>query len=89
MMSKVSSQIQRVINLAISTQVLPQIQNVIMAESGRETRRGWETSAESPEINPEVQSNFNMKVNTRNEQSDSHRNGELTNRNVHDSWEFP
>ena len=40
MMSNVSFQIQRAINEAINTQVLPQIQNVIMAESGRETRRG-------------------------------------------------
>ena len=35
MMSNVSSQIQRAINEAINTQVLPQIQNVIMTGSGR------------------------------------------------------
>ena len=84
MMSNVSSQIQRAINEAISTQVLPQIQNVIMAVSGCETRRGWETSVERPEINPKVQPNFNVKINPRNEHSDSHRNGEFTNRNVYD-----
>ena len=46
MMSNVSSQIQRATNEAISTQVLPQIQNVIMAGSARETRREWEASVE-------------------------------------------
>ena len=85
MMSNVNSQIQRAINEAISTQVLSQIQNVIMAGSGRETRRGWEASVERPEINSEVQPNSNVKINPRNEQSDSHRNGEFTNRNVHDT----
>ena len=48
MMNSVSSQIQRAINDAINNQVLPQIQNVIMAGSGQETRRGWETSIERP-----------------------------------------
>ena len=84
MMSNVSSQIQRAINEAINTQVLPQIQNVIMAGSGRKNRRGWETSVERPEINAEVQHNPNVKINPRNEQSDNHRNDDFTNRNVHD-----
>ena len=64
MMSNVSSQIQTAINEAISTQVLPQTQNVIMAGSGRETRRGWEASVERPEINAEVQANSNVKTNS-------------------------
>ena len=38
MMNKVSVQIQRAINDAISSQVLPQIQNVLMARSGHMTR---------------------------------------------------
>ena len=84
MMSNVSSQIQRAINEAINTQVLPQIQNVVMAGSGRETRRGWETSVERPETNSEVQHNPNVKINPRNEQSDTHRNDEFRTRNVHD-----
>ena len=84
MMSIVSSQIQRGINEAINAQVLPQIQNVIMAGSGRETRRGWETSVERPAINSEVQHNSNVKNNLRNEQNDDHRIGEYNNRNVHD-----
>ena len=86
MMSNVSSQIQRAINEAISTQILPQIQNVILAGSGRETRRGWETSVERPEINSEVQPNSNVKINLENEQCSDHRTGDYTNRNVHDIY---
>ena len=86
MMSNVSSQIQRAINETISTQVLPQIQNVIMAGSGRETRRGWETSVERPEINSEVQPNFNAKTNLGNEQWGDLRTSDYTNRNVHDTY---
>ena len=85
MMSSVSSQIQRAINDAINNQVLPQIQNAIIAGSGRETRKGWEASVEKPEINSEVLRNFNAKTNPRNEQSDGHLNGEFTNRLVHDT----
>ena len=55
MMNSVSVQIQRAINDAISNQVLPQIQNVISAGSGRVTREGYDVPAERPEINPEVQ----------------------------------
>ena len=40
MMSSVSSEIQTAKNDAINNQVLPQIQNAIMAGSGCETRRG-------------------------------------------------
>ena len=86
MMSSVVSQIQRAINDAINNQILPQIQNAIVAGSVYETRRGRETSVERPEINSEVQHNSSVKTNPRNEQSDGHRNGELTNRNVHDKY---
>ena len=86
MMCNVSSQIQRAINEAISTQVLPQIQNVILAGSGRETRRGWETSVERPEINSEVQPNNNARINLGNEQCSDRRTGDYTNRNVHDNY---
>ena len=40
MMNNVSVQIQRAINDAISSQVLPQIQNAIMAGSGHVTQKG-------------------------------------------------
>ena len=46
MMNSVSVQIQRAISDAISTQVLPQIQNVIMAGSGHGTRKGWDVPSE-------------------------------------------
>ena len=84
MMNNLSSQIQRAINEAINNQVLPQIQNVIMAGSGREARRGWETPMERPEISTEARRNLNAKAHLRSEQDDEHHNGELPNRNVHD-----
>ena len=86
MMNSVSSQIQRAINEAINTQVLPQIQNVIMAGSGREARRGWEAPMERPEISTEARRSVNAKAHLRNEQDDEHHNGELPNRNVHDTY---
>ena len=84
MMNNVSSQIQRAINDAISNQVLPQIQNVIMAGSGRVTRKGWDVPAERPETNPEVQRSLNARNNLRNEQDVGHQNGDLPSHNVHD-----
>ena len=86
MMNTVSSQIQRAINDAINNQVLPQIQNVIMAGSGQETRRGWERSVERPEIYSEVQHNLKTKTNYSSEQSENHRKDEKTHRDVHDTW---
>ena len=59
MMNSVSVPIQRAINDAIRNQVLPQIQNAIMAGSGRVTRKGWDVPAERPEINPEEHRNLN------------------------------
>ena len=46
-MTSVSVQIQRAINDAISNQVLPQIQNAIMASSGHTTRKGWDVPTEN------------------------------------------
>ena len=79
MMNSVSSQIQRAISDAINNQVLPQIQNVIMAGSGQETRRGWERSDERPEGYSEVQHNVKAKTTFNSE------HGDKTNRNVHDT----
>ena len=84
MMNNVGSQIQRTINEAISSQVLPQIQNIIMAGSGRETRRGWEVPVERPEINAEEQQVLNAKAGCRNEQRDGYRTNGPSTRNVHD-----
>ena len=86
MMNSVSSQIQRAINEAINNQVLPQIQNVIMAGSGREARRGWEAPMERPEISTEARRSLNAKAHLRSEQDDAHHNDELPNRNVPDTY---
>ena len=74
-MNSVSSQIQRAINDAINNQVLPQIQNVIMAGSGHETRMRWERS----ESYPEVQYNVKTKNTLNSEHEDT------SHRNVHDT----
>ena len=82
MMNSVSSQIQRAISDAINNQVLPQIQNVIMAGSGQETRRGWERSDERPESYSEVQYNAKTRTTLNNE------HGDRIHRNVHDNLAF-
>ena len=84
MMNSVSVQIQRAINDAISTQVLPQIQNIIMAEPGHMTKKGWDVPAERPEPNSEVQRNLNAKSSLRNEQYVNQLNGDYPDVNVHD-----
>ena len=84
MMSNVDTLIQRAINEAISSQVLPQIQNVIMAGSGRETRKGWEVPVERPEANAEEQRIPNAKADCRSEQHDGYRSGGPSARHVHD-----
>ena len=71
MMNSVSVQIQRAISDAISTQVLPQIQNVIMAGSGHGTRKGWDVPSERPELNSEVQRNPNAKGGLRKGQDET------------------
>ena len=84
MMNSVSVQIQRAISDAISTQVLPQIQNVIMAGSGHGTRKGWDVLSERRELNSEVHRNLNAKNNLRNEQDGNQFNNDFPELNVHD-----
>ena len=84
MMNSVSVQIQRAISDAISTQVLPQIQNVIMAGSGHGTRKGWDVPSERPELNSEVQRNLNTKNNSRYEQYENQLNDDYPELNAHD-----
>ena len=84
MMNSVSVQIQRTINDAISTQILPQIQNAIMAGSGHGTGKGWSVPSERPELNSEVQRNLNAKNNSRNEQDENQLNNNYPYLNVHD-----
>ena len=88
MMNSVSVQIQRAISDAISTQVLPQIQNVIMAGSGHGTRKGWDIPSERPELNSEVQRNLNSKSSLRNEQDENQLNNDYPDLNVHDNGVF-
>ena len=85
-MNSVSVQIQRAISDAISTQVLPQIQNVMMARSGHGTRKGWDIPSERPELNSEVQRNLNVKNNLRNEQDGYQSDNDFPGLNVHDNW---
>ena len=54
LMNSVSVQIQRAMKDANSNQVLPQIQNGLMAGSGHMTIKGWDIPAERPETNSEV-----------------------------------
>ena len=84
MMNSVSVQIQRAISDAISTQVLPQIQNVMMAGSGHGTRKGWDVPSERPELISENQRNLNAKNNLRNEQDESQLHNDFSDLNVHD-----
>ena len=84
MINSVSVQIQRAINDAINNQVLPQIQNVIMAGSGHVTKKGWNVPAERPEPYPEVQRNLDTRNNLRNEQDEGNQNGDLPRHNVYD-----
>ena len=85
MMNSVNFQIQRAISEAISTQVLPQIQNVIMAGSGLGTRKGWDVPSERPELTSEVQRNLNTKNISRNEQDENQLNNDCPYPNVHDT----
>ena len=84
MMNSVNVQIQRAISDAISTQVLPQIQNVIMAGSGHGTREGWDVPSERPELTSEVQRNLSARNNLRNEQDENQLNNDYPGLNVHD-----
>ena len=85
MMNSVCAQIQRAISDAISTQVLPQIQNVIMAGSGHVTKKGWDVPSERPELNSEVQRNLNAKNSLRNEQDENQLDNDYPELNVHDN----
>ena len=85
MMNSVSVQIQRAISDAISTQVLPQIQNAIVAGSRHGTRKGWDVPSERPELISEVQRNLSSMNNLRNEQDENQLNNDCPDLNVHDN----
>ena len=63
MMNSVNIQIQRAISEAISNQVLPQIQNALMANSGHMTKERWNVPSERPEGYSEVLRNSDSRNN--------------------------
>ena len=83
MMNSVSVQIQRAINDAISNQVLPQIQNAIVAGSGHLTRERWNVPAERPEGYSEVLRNSDSRDNSRSKPfMDCQKDGPTTSTNA-------
>ena len=67
MMNNVSAQFQRVINDAISSQVLPQIQNVLKAGSGPLTQKGCNIPTKRPERQQEHHPSQRVRSNYRGE----------------------
>ena len=90
MMNSVSVQIQRAINEAISSQILPQIQNVVMAGSGQLTKERWNVPAERPEGYSEALQNSELRNNSKNKQTnDRSKDGfTSTNSRAYDSRSF-
>ena len=84
-MNSVSVHLQRAINDAISNQVLPQIQNAIMAGSGQVTRKGWNVPTERPERNSEVPRNVGTRDNSRCEHVQNRQNDDQSNHNAYDN----
>ena len=76
MMNSVSVQIQRAINNTISSQVLPQIQNAIMAGPGHMTQKRWNVPAERRETNTEVLRNGKVKNSLKDEFAEKRLNYE-------------
>ena len=81
MMNSVSVQIQRAINEAISSQILPQIQNAVMAGSGQLTKERWNVPAERPEGYSEVLQNLEPRNNSKGKQANDRLKDGFTNTN--------
>ena len=81
MMNSVSDDV----NDAIKNLVLPQTRNAIMAGSRHVTRRGWNVSAEEPEVNFEVLRNAGTRDNSRSEHTYNCHNDEQPNHNAYDN----
>ena len=79
-MNSVSVQLQRAINDAIRRQVLPRIQNAIVAGSGHVTQKGWNVPAEGPETNTEVLRNEKDRNNSKSERVQNRLNDGPTDR---------
>ena len=78
MMNSVSVQIQRAISDAISNQVLPHIQNALMAGSGDVTQKRCNVPAERPEYNAEDYRHEKIRSHTRSEFSRNRPRDEFT-----------
>ena len=81
MMNSVSVQIQRAINEAISSQILPQIQNSVMAGSGQLTKERWNVPAERPEGYSEVLQNLEPRNNSKSKQANDRLKDGFTSTN--------
>ena len=84
MMNSVSVQIQRAINDTISNQVLPQIQNAIIAGSGHMTKKVWNVPTERPEANSEVLRSEKAKIDLRSEHVLGRQNNDQPDFNAYD-----
>ena len=74
----VSVQIQRAINDELSNQVLAQIRNAIMADSGHMTRKRWDVPTERPETNSAVLRNVGTRDSSKNEHVQNRQNDDQT-----------
>ena len=81
MMNSVSVQIQRAINEAISSQILPQIQNAVMAGSGQLTKERWNVPTERPEGYSEVLQNLEPRNNSKSKQTNDRLKDGFTSTN--------
>ena len=81
MMNSVSVQIQRAINEAISSQILPQIQNAVMAGSGQLTKERWNVPAERPEGYSKVLQNLEPRNNSKSKQANDRLKDGFTSTN--------
>ena len=84
MMNSVSVQIERAVNDAISNQVLPQIQNAIMAGSGHMTKKGWNVASERSEANTEVLRSEKARIDLRSEHVLGLQNNDQPDYNAYD-----
>ena len=81
MMNSVSVQIQRAINEAISSQILPQIQNAVMAGSGQSTKGRCNVPTERPEGYSEILQNSELRDNSKNKQTNDRPKDGFTSTN--------
>ena len=84
MMKRVSVQIQRAINNAISNKVLPQSQNAIIAGSRHMTKKGWNVPAEKLEANSKVLRSEKTRTDKKSEHVLGRQNNDQPDYNAYD-----